>query len=176
MERRPPRWPIPAEWCAPTNADWRRNSAAAGGASVLGLREQPRVTHGAARYAANSCRRNRSAPIKPLADEASSGKNPAGIAGIDDGVRSPDVAHRRCGAPSPALRPPSAECFIRSCFSFQICRSHSMSPTRGFELLAIVFIRYRLMKGSLPATILQVIVGGGLVFALGLLLGKIGAA
>jgi VIT1/CCC1 family predicted Fe2+/Mn2+ transporter len=37
----------------------------------------------------------------------------------------------------------------------------------GFALLAIVFIRYRLMKGSLPATILQVIVGGGLVSALG---------
>ncbi len=46
----------------------------------------------------------------------------------------------------------------------------------GLELLAIGFIRFRFMKGSLPATILQVIVGGGLVFALGLLLGKIGAA
>ena len=32
------------------------------------------------------------------------------------------------------------------------------------------------MKGSLPATILQVIVGGGLVFALVSWLGKIGAA
>jgi erythrin-vacuolar iron transport family protein len=46
----------------------------------------------------------------------------------------------------------------------------------GFELLAIAFIRYRFMKGSLTTTILQVIIGGGLVFALGLLLGKIGAA
>jgi VIT1/CCC1 family predicted Fe2+/Mn2+ transporter len=46
----------------------------------------------------------------------------------------------------------------------------------AFELLAIGFIRYKFMRGSLASTILQVIVGGGLVFALGLWLGKIGAA
>src|ERR1700676_5771822 len=44
------------------------------------------------------------------------------------------------------------------------------------ELIAIAFIRYRFMRGNLATTILQVIVGGGLVFALGLWLGKIGAS
>jgi erythrin-vacuolar iron transport family protein len=46
----------------------------------------------------------------------------------------------------------------------------------AFELVAIAFIRYKFMQGNLATTILQVIVGGGLVFALGLWLGKIGAA
>jgi erythrin-vacuolar iron transport family protein len=46
----------------------------------------------------------------------------------------------------------------------------------AFELIAIAFIRYKFMQGNLARTILQVIVGGGLVFALGLWLGKIGAA
>jgi VIT1/CCC1 family predicted Fe2+/Mn2+ transporter len=46
----------------------------------------------------------------------------------------------------------------------------------AFELVAIAFIRYKFMQGNLVTTILQVIVGGGLVFALGLWLGKIGAA
>jgi VIT1/CCC1 family predicted Fe2+/Mn2+ transporter len=40
------------------------------------------------------------------------------------------------------------------------------------ELLGIAFIRYKFMKTPLFATILQVIVGGGIVFALGILLGK----
>lgn len=44
-----------------------------------------------------------------------------------------------------------------------------------FELLAIAFIRYKFMKTPLVSTILQVIVGGGIVFAIGLWLGKIGA-
>ncbi len=43
------------------------------------------------------------------------------------------------------------------------------------ELLAIAFIRYRYMKTPLGATILQVIVGGGIVFGIGIWLGKIGA-
>jgi hypothetical protein len=46
----------------------------------------------------------------------------------------------------------------------------------AFELIAIAVIRYKFMQGNLATTILQVIIGGGLVFALGLWLGKIGAA
>jgi len=41
-----------------------------------------------------------------------------------------------------------------------------------FELLLIAFIRYRFMKTPLWSTILQVIVGGGIVFGLGILLGN----
>jgi VIT1/CCC1 family predicted Fe2+/Mn2+ transporter len=44
------------------------------------------------------------------------------------------------------------------------------------ELLTIAWIRYRFMKGGLASTIGQVIVGGGLVFAVGVWLGKLGAA
>jgi VIT1/CCC1 family predicted Fe2+/Mn2+ transporter len=43
------------------------------------------------------------------------------------------------------------------------------------ELLAISFIRYRFMKTPLAQTVGQVIVGGGIVFAIGLWLGHIGA-
>lgn len=43
-----------------------------------------------------------------------------------------------------------------------------------FELFAIAYIRYKFMKTSLLSTILQVIVGGGIVFAIGLYLGKMG--
>lgn len=43
------------------------------------------------------------------------------------------------------------------------------------ELLAISYIRYRFMKTPLAQTVLQVIVGGGIVFALGIWLGRIGA-
>lgn len=42
------------------------------------------------------------------------------------------------------------------------------------ELLVIAFIRYRYMKTPLLKTILQVIVGGGIVFVLGIFLGKAG--
>ncbi len=42
----------------------------------------------------------------------------------------------------------------------------------GIELLAIALIRYRFMKTPLLTTILQVIVGGGIVFALGIFLGQ----
>ena len=45
-----------------------------------------------------------------------------------------------------------------------------------FELLVIAWIRYRFMKSALLQTILQVIVGGGVVFAVGVWLGKLGAA
>ena len=45
----------------------------------------------------------------------------------------------------------------------------------GIELLLIAYIRYRFMKTSLASTISQVILGGGIVFGIGLLLGKFGA-
>jgi erythrin-vacuolar iron transport family protein len=44
-----------------------------------------------------------------------------------------------------------------------------------FELLGIALIRYRFMKTPLWSTILQVIVGGGIVFLIGIFLGKVGA-
>lgn len=43
------------------------------------------------------------------------------------------------------------------------------------ELLAIAYIRYRFMKSPLAQTVVQVILGGGIVFAIGLWLGKVGA-
>jgi erythrin-vacuolar iron transport family protein len=43
-----------------------------------------------------------------------------------------------------------------------------------FELLGIALIRYRFMKTPLWSTILQVIVGGGIVFLIGIFLGKVG--
>jgi VIT1/CCC1 family predicted Fe2+/Mn2+ transporter len=43
------------------------------------------------------------------------------------------------------------------------------------ELLMIAFIRYRFMKTPLWATVVQVIVGGGIVFAVGLWLGSAGS-
>jgi len=43
------------------------------------------------------------------------------------------------------------------------------------ELLAIAFIRFKFMKTPLAQTVGQVIVGGGIVFAIGLWLGRIGA-
>jgi VIT1/CCC1 family predicted Fe2+/Mn2+ transporter len=43
-----------------------------------------------------------------------------------------------------------------------------------FELLAISFIRFKFMKTPLPKTIGQIIVGGGIVFAVGIWLGGIG--
>lgn len=44
------------------------------------------------------------------------------------------------------------------------------------ELFMIAFIRYRFMKTPLASTVVQVIVGGGIVFAIGVWLGRIGAA
>ena len=43
------------------------------------------------------------------------------------------------------------------------------------ELLAIAYIRYRYMASPLGRTIVQVILGGALVFAIGLWLGRLGA-
>src|SRR6202012_993823 len=42
-----------------------------------------------------------------------------------------------------------------------------------FELLSIAFIRYKFMKTPLLKTIVQVIIGGGIVFLIGLYLGNI---
>ena len=42
------------------------------------------------------------------------------------------------------------------------------------ELLAIAYIRFHFMKSPLGKTILQVIVGGGIVFAIGVWLGRLG--
>ena len=44
------------------------------------------------------------------------------------------------------------------------------------ELVAIAFIRYRWMGGPLFNTIVQVVIGGALVFAIGVGLGRVGAA
>jgi len=43
------------------------------------------------------------------------------------------------------------------------------------ELLAIAYIRFRFMRSPLGKTIAQVIVGGGVVFAIGVWLGRLGA-
>ena len=43
------------------------------------------------------------------------------------------------------------------------------------ELLAIAYIRYRFMKSPLAQTVGQVIIGGGIVFAIGIWLGHVGA-
>lgn len=42
----------------------------------------------------------------------------------------------------------------------------------GVELLAIAWVRHRFFKSSLAISVLQVIVGGGLVFAAGVLIGS----
>ena len=43
------------------------------------------------------------------------------------------------------------------------------------ELLAIAYIRYRFMKSPLAQTVGQVIIGGGIVFGIGIWLGHVGA-
>lgn len=44
------------------------------------------------------------------------------------------------------------------------------------ELVAIAFIRYRFMGGKLLNTIIQVVIGGAIVFGIGVWLGRIGAS
>ena len=44
-----------------------------------------------------------------------------------------------------------------------------------FELFSIAYIRYTYMKSPPGKTIVQVIIGGGIVFGIGILLGKLGA-
>jgi len=43
------------------------------------------------------------------------------------------------------------------------------------ELLAIAYIRFHYMKSPLLRTLVQVIVGGGIVFAIGIVLGRLGS-
>jgi erythrin-vacuolar iron transport family protein len=43
------------------------------------------------------------------------------------------------------------------------------------ELLGIAFIRFHYMNSPLAKTIVQVIVGGGIVFVIGMMLGRLGA-
>ncbi|MPL85477.1 hypothetical protein SDC9_31446 [bioreactor metagenome] len=43
------------------------------------------------------------------------------------------------------------------------------------ELVAIAWIRYRFMGGKLARTVVQVVIGGAIVFAIGVALGDIGA-
>jgi VIT1/CCC1 family predicted Fe2+/Mn2+ transporter len=45
-----------------------------------------------------------------------------------------------------------------------------------FELLAIAYIRLKFMRSPPGKTILQVIIGGGIVFILGILLGRLGVS
>lgn len=44
------------------------------------------------------------------------------------------------------------------------------------ELIAIAWIRYRFMGGRLARTIVQVVIGGAIVFGIGVALGEIGAS
>lgn len=44
------------------------------------------------------------------------------------------------------------------------------------ELMGIAWIRYYFMKTPLVNTVVQVIIGGGIVFGVGIWLGKLGAA
>ncbi|MER3482874.1 MAG: VIT family protein [Meiothermus sp.] len=44
------------------------------------------------------------------------------------------------------------------------------------ELLVIAYIRFRFMKSPLGKTVVQVVLGGGLVFAIGVWLGRLGAS
>ena len=44
----------------------------------------------------------------------------------------------------------------------------------AFELIAIAYIRFKFMKTPLVSTIIQVVIGGGIVFAIGIWLGKVG--
>jgi erythrin-vacuolar iron transport family protein len=46
----------------------------------------------------------------------------------------------------------------------------------AFELVAIAMIRYKFMKSPLWSTILQVIIGGGIVFLIGIWLGQLGVS
>ena len=44
-----------------------------------------------------------------------------------------------------------------------------------FELIVIAFIKYRYMRSPLAQTVLQVVIGGGVVFGVGVWLGRLGA-
>lgn len=65
-------------------------------------------------------------------------------------------------------------------FPFLVSRLHvALDLAYGvvvIELLGIAFIRYHFMKTPLAKTIVQVIVGGAIVFAIGIWLGRVGAS
>ena len=44
-----------------------------------------------------------------------------------------------------------------------------------FELISIAYIRFHFMRSALGKTIVQVVIGGGIVFAIGIFLGHVGA-
>jgi len=94
---------------------------------------------------------------------------------VDDGtVTGPAV--RSSGAPSPAWRPPSRDAAYLSVPDTQFGVALKIAyAVVAAELIAIAFIRWRFMSGNLWATIAQVIVGGGIVFGIGIWLGQIGA-
>jgi len=52
---------------------------------------------------------------------------------------------------------------------------HAAYVVVAVELLTIAYIRYRFMKTPLAKTIGQVIIGGGIVFFIGLAMGRLGA-
>ncbi|HSV13537.1 MAG TPA: hypothetical protein VLI90_04715 [Tepidisphaeraceae bacterium] len=52
---------------------------------------------------------------------------------------------------------------------------HTAYAVVVFELMVIAWIRYKFMKTPLAKTIVQVIVGGAIVFFIGIALGKLGA-
>jgi hypothetical protein len=60
--------------------------------------------------------------------------------------------------------------------SLSLSLSHSQSHHGPQFGLYIAFIRYRFMGGKLINTIVQVVIGGALVFGIGVLLGRIGAS
>jgi len=95
----------------------------------------------------------------------------------DDGTDRTGTA----GAPrgrSPVSRPRSEACCtrFRSYFRISLSALKLAYIVVACELLAIAFIRYRFMGGALADTIVQVVIGGALVFAMGVCLAHIGAA
>jgi len=44
------------------------------------------------------------------------------------------------------------------------------------ELISIAFIRWKFMKTPLAKTVIQVVIGGGIVFGIGILLGRLGVS
>ena len=91
-------------------------------------------------------------------------------------AKSLGAANRLCAEPSPDFGTTIGG--MLHTFPFLISDLHlALRIAYGivvFELLAIALIRYRFMKTPLLNTVVQVIIGGGIVFAVGLWLGKFG--
>ena len=64
---------------------------------------------------------------------------------------------------------------LRSLLRIERCALKIAYAVVACELIAIAYIRYRFMGGKLANTIVQVVIGGGMVFAIGVWLGQIGA-